>query len=100
MKTASVASLGKNFRILSSWLDDGETVQITKRGRAYARLMPEVVSVPAKPAEKTMPEKEEPPVVWPDFAARRKAIWGDRVFSKEEVREMREYEYETWEQGL
>ena len=30
----------------------------------------------------------------PDFAARRKAIWGDRVFSDAEVKAMREAELE------
>lgn len=30
----------------------------------------------------------------PDFAARQKAIWGDRVFSEQEVKDMREYELE------
>jgi hypothetical protein len=33
-------------------------------------------------------------VKMPDFAARRKAIWGDRVFSEEEVKAMRDAELE------
>ena len=33
-------------------------------------------------------------VPMPDFAARRKAIWGDRVFSEEEVKAMRDAELE------
>ena len=40
------------------------------------------------------PMKGEKRVTMPDFEARRKAIWGDRIFTEEEVRAMREAELE------
>jgi antitoxin (DNA-binding transcriptional repressor) of toxin-antitoxin stability system len=80
MKTATVADLRNHFRRLSAWIENGESVEIIKRGKAFARL------VPAAEA------KLEPVTV--DFAARRKAIWGDRVFSAAEVKAMRDAELE------
>jgi antitoxin (DNA-binding transcriptional repressor) of toxin-antitoxin stability system len=84
MKTATVADLRNHFRRVSAWIENGEAVEIIKRGRAFARLVPAVDSKP-------MPVKV-------DFAARRKAIWGDRVFSSAEVQAMRDAELEG-EQG-
>jgi antitoxin (DNA-binding transcriptional repressor) of toxin-antitoxin stability system len=103
MKTATVANLCNNFRAISAWIDHGETVQITKRGHAYARLMP--VTAPAHVAPTAaVPAPEPPPpaaeTVWPDFAARQKAIFGNHVYTEEEVRRMRDYEAETYEQEL
>jgi antitoxin (DNA-binding transcriptional repressor) of toxin-antitoxin stability system len=45
MKTATVRDLRNNFGRLSKWLEAGETVQIVKKGRPFARVMPE----PKKP---------------------------------------------------
>ena len=81
MKTATVADLRNHFRRVSAWIEEGEAVQITRNGRAFARL------VPAAQAKKKK-------IVWPDFAARRREIWGDRKFSAKEVAEMRAYELE------
>jgi antitoxin (DNA-binding transcriptional repressor) of toxin-antitoxin stability system len=64
MKTASVRDLRYNFKKIEHLLSQGEEVQITKRRHVIARLIPE------KPAER-------PPM--PDFAARLKAIYGDRI---------------------
>jgi hypothetical protein len=36
MKTTTVANLCNNFRAISAWIDHSETMQITKRGHAYA----------------------------------------------------------------
>lgn len=83
MKTATVRDLRNNFSKLEAWLAEGEEISIEKRGEPVAVLSP-----PGKDAKK---------FEMPDFAARRKAIWGDRVFSEEEVREMREAEYGDWE---
>ena len=80
MKTATVADLRNHFRRLSAWIENGESVQIVKRGKAFARLVPESQGKP-KPAKV-------------DFAARRKAIWGSRVFSAAEVKAMRDAELE------
>jgi len=78
MKTATVAELRNHFRRVSAWIENGEAVEILKRGRAFARLVPAVES-------KATPVKV-------DFAGRRKAIWGDRVFSAAEAQAMRDAE--------
>jgi len=80
MRTATVADLRNHFRRLSAWIENGESVQIVKRGKPFARL---------EPAPEAKPEPEKV-----DFAARRKAIWGDRVFSAAEVAAMRDAELE------
>ena len=81
MKTATVRDLRNNFAMLEAWLSDGEEVCIEKRGEPIAMLT-------------TLSQKKRKKVKMPDFAARRKAIWGDRVFSDEEVLAMREAELE------
>lgn len=55
----------RDTRRLKAWLRAGKTVELRERDRLIARIVPE------KQAEK--------PVQWPDFAARRKRIFGDRV---------------------
>lgn len=79
IKTATVADLRNHFRRVSAWLEEGGPVEITRNGRAFARL------VPAAQAEKKK-------IVWSDFAAQRKEICGNGKFSDEEVAEMRAYE--------
>jgi antitoxin (DNA-binding transcriptional repressor) of toxin-antitoxin stability system len=56
----------RNTRQLMTWLDAGEVVELKKRNRVVARIVPESPRIQ--------------PVEWPDFAARRRAIFGDRVF--------------------
>lgn len=80
MRTATVADLRNNFRLVSSWIEHGETVQILKRGRVFACL----TGVGAGPAPSSLPK--------PDIMAQLKEVWGDRVFSMDEVRAMREAE--------
>ena len=81
MKTATVRDLRNNFAKLEAWLSDGEQVCIEKRGEPFALLT-------------SVGRKSRAKVKNPDFAARQKAIWGDRVFSEKEVRAMREAELE------
>jgi antitoxin (DNA-binding transcriptional repressor) of toxin-antitoxin stability system len=81
MKTATVRDLRNNFAMLEAWLSNGEDVCIEKRGEPVAML-----TAMRLKAGKTLKK--------PDFAARRKAIWGDRVFSDAEVKAMREAELE------
>ena len=45
MKTATVRELRNEFGKLSKWLERGESVQIVKSGRPFARVVPE----PKKP---------------------------------------------------
>ena len=85
MKTATVRDLRNNFSVIETWLGEGEEVRIEKRGEPIAII-------------KALPKRRGAAVKKPDFAARQKAIWGDRVFSEKEVREMREYELKG-EQG-
>jgi prevent-host-death family protein len=40
MKTATVRDLRNKFSQVSKWLDQGETVQIVKRGKPFARVIP------------------------------------------------------------
>jgi antitoxin (DNA-binding transcriptional repressor) of toxin-antitoxin stability system len=79
MKTATVADLRNNFRQVASWIEHGETVQITKRGRAFAQLT-------------AIPGEDSSTVSKPDIMAQLREVWGDRVFSMEEVAAMREAE--------
>ena len=81
MKTATVRELRNDFSKLEAWLGEGEHICIEKRGQPIAMLTP----VDAATVKK---------VTMPDFAARRKAIWGDRVFSEGEVKAMRDAELE------
>lgn len=41
MKTATVRELRNDFARLSKWLQKGESVQIIKRGKPFARVVPE-----------------------------------------------------------
>jgi len=81
MKTATVRDLRNNFSKLEAWLGEGEEIRIEKRGKPIAFLSA------TRRAGKTRIAK-------PDWAARRRAIWGGKVFSDEEVRAMREAELE------
>jgi antitoxin (DNA-binding transcriptional repressor) of toxin-antitoxin stability system len=44
MKTATVRDLRNDFARLSKWLEKGETVQLLKRGKPFARVVPEAKS--------------------------------------------------------
>jgi len=62
MKKASVRDLRYDFPKIERALRAGEEIQITKRNRVIARLVPET-----------------PAPELPDFAARVKEIFGDRI---------------------
>jgi antitoxin (DNA-binding transcriptional repressor) of toxin-antitoxin stability system len=64
MPTINMRQL-RNTRQLECWLKAGETIELQKRNRPVARIVP--IKSPAK-------EKR-----WPDFEARLKSIFGDRV---------------------
>ncbi len=81
IKTANVADLRNNFAKIAAWIGDGETVAIHKRGKPFAKLVPATEGV-----ERPMPKI--------DFAERLRKIWGERVFSDEEVAAMRAAELE------
>jgi hypothetical protein len=81
MNSATTADLRNHFRRVSAWLDNGESVEILKRGKPYATLLP--IAKTAKP--------HSPRV---DFRAQCQAIWQDRTLSAAEVAEMRDSELE------
>ena len=41
MKTATVRELRNDFGRISAWLETGETIQVLKRGKPFARVVPE-----------------------------------------------------------
>jgi len=57
----------RDTRRLKSWLRAGKTVELRERDKRIAKIVPE-----------SDPPNE--PVKWPDFEARRKAMFGDRIF--------------------
>ena len=78
MKTANVRQLRHAFGDVMDWITDGQQVEIVKKGKVIALLSP-----PPKP---TAPKKFK----LPDFQARRKRIFGDRVMPGNIVGEERE----------
>ena len=66
MPSVNVRQL-RDSRQLFKWLDAGEVVELKKRNRVVARIVPESPRVQ--------------PVEWPDFAARLKKQFGDRVLT-------------------
>jgi antitoxin (DNA-binding transcriptional repressor) of toxin-antitoxin stability system len=80
MRTATVRELRNEFPRIESWVREGESVNISKRGKIVATLVPSVGEAVSK-----LPPK-------PDIMARLRETWGSRVFTDEEVREMRDSE--------
>lgn len=58
----------RDTRRLKTWLRRGITVRLTDRGRFIGRIVPEPTSL----------QRRKNPQ-WPDFAARSRAIFGNRV---------------------
>jgi prevent-host-death family protein len=85
MKTVNVRDVRNRFSALEAWVSEGEKIEICKRGKPIAWLVP-------------IPHSNKPKLVKPDFAARRKAIWKGRIFTAVEVKRMREAELDG-EQG-
>jgi len=78
MKTATVRELRNDFPRIEAWVLEGESINISKRGKVIARLVP--ASSQAAIAGK---------VPKPDIMSRLRETWGERVFSEEEVVAMR-----------
>lgn len=81
MNTVTTADLRNQFRRVSAWLDNGESVQVLKRGKPYATLVPAAKPAPSQRARV-------------DFRAIRDSIWKGRSFSAAEVVQMRAAELE------
>jgi hypothetical protein len=58
----------RNTRQLKEWLKAGQTVELRERNRVLGRIVPDGT-----------PSKRPAPAEWPDFEARARAIFGDRV---------------------
>ncbi|MGP8198257.1 MAG: type II toxin-antitoxin system Phd/YefM family antitoxin [Limisphaerales bacterium] len=82
MKSANVRQLRHDFGSVMNWVAEGEQVEIVKKGKTIALLSP--------PPPSAKPRK----IKLPDFEARRKRIFGDRVMPGNIVAEEREsYEW-------
>ena len=78
MRTATVRQLRHEFGMVLNWVEEGEPVEISKRGKIVAVLRPPPTPKPARPKQR------------PDFAARLKRIYGDQVLSGDVIVEERE----------
>jgi prevent-host-death family protein len=67
MKSATVRQLRHDFGTVLNWVEEGEPVEISKRGKVVALITP-----PPPPARSHSKKR-------PDFAARLKLRDGDRV---------------------
>ena len=65
MKRATVRDLRYSFKEVEAQLSEGEEIEIVKRNKVIAKL------VPIAPAA---------PLQMPDFLGRMKKIWGDKIF--------------------
>ena len=82
MKTANVRQLRHAFGSVMEWVAEGQQVEIVKKGKVVALLSP-----PPKAAARKK-------IKLPDFAARQKRIFGDKVLPGNIVAEEREsYEW-------
>jgi antitoxin (DNA-binding transcriptional repressor) of toxin-antitoxin stability system len=57
----------RDTKKLKSWLRAGKTVELRERDKLIARIVPE--------------KAKDEPAKWPDFEARAKEIFGDRVLT-------------------
>jgi len=78
MKTATLRQLRHDFGSVFAWVEQGEAVGISKRGKLIALLSP-------PPATKAAGTKKRP-----DFASRLKRIYGNLVLPGDVVVEERE----------
>lgn len=67
MKTATIRQVRHDLRTVLNWVSEGEQVEISKRGKVVALLTPPPAPTRAKGKSR------------PDFAARLKRIYGDKV---------------------
>lgn len=68
MKRATIRQVRHDFGTVLDWVAEGEQVEISKHGKVVALLSPPAAVKPAGPRKR------------PDFAARLKRIYGDKIF--------------------
>jgi len=83
MKTATVRDLRTKFPVLARWLEEGEQIDITRRGRVIARLSPAVNGAAANPQK-------------PDMLKQLREIYGDYVMPAEEAQAILDYNKGDW----
>lgn len=83
MKTATVRDLRTKFPVLARWMDNGEAIEITRRGRVIARL------TPAADEKKGKAKK-------PDMMKQLREIYGDYVMPEKEVKAILDYNKGKW----
>ncbi len=69
----------RDTRRLKAWLTAGKTVELRERDRLIARIVPA--------------NGEQPPVEWPDFAARARKILGGRILPNAVIELRRQARY-------
>ena len=74
MKAVTIGQLRNDFPRIEAWVHEGESVNISKRGKAISNLVPAA----AQPSGAKV-----------DIMARLRKNWGGRVFTMEEVQAMR-----------
>jgi antitoxin (DNA-binding transcriptional repressor) of toxin-antitoxin stability system len=77
MRSLNIREL-RDTRRLKAWLREGTTVELRERDRVIARIVP-------------ADEPGQSPAKLPDFEARRKKLFGDRVFSNVVIEERGRY---------
>jgi antitoxin (DNA-binding transcriptional repressor) of toxin-antitoxin stability system len=78
MRSATVADLRNQFRRVSAWIEEGQTVEIMRRGKPFARLSG--ISEGNRTKSK------------PDMLAQLREIWGEKMYSETQVQAMKEAE--------
>jgi len=73
MKTATVSEMGRDFLAVLKWVEAGEEVEVVKEGKPVA-----VISAPARKVQH------------PDYLARLRQGFGDKVLSAADSAEIRE----------
>jgi antitoxin (DNA-binding transcriptional repressor) of toxin-antitoxin stability system len=73
MRTATVTDVGRDFLGVLKWVENGEEVQVVREGKLVAVISP-----------------SRPPVKHPDYLARLKRVFGDKVIPAEESAAIRD----------
>lgn len=72
----------RDTKKLKAWLRAGKTVELRERNKLIARIVPEK-------------DAQTKPVQWPDFAARQREVFGDRVLNA--VDDFLKHRHRDWE---
>ncbi len=83
MKTATVRDLRTKFPVLARWMDNGEPVEITRRGRVIAHLTPAAGGRAGKMKK-------------PDMMKQLREIYGDHVMPEAEAKAILDHNKGKW----